>query len=130
AGLVVGQRELVQRLEKHPLHRALRIDKLSLAALEATLRMYRDGRAAQVPAVRMLHEDAATLAPRAARLVSLLAERGVRAQRLPVTSMVGGGALPLASPPSIGVVIDRDARGLHERLRRSDPAVVARIEDD
>ncbi len=129
AGLVVGRRELVQRMERHPLNRALRVDKLTVAALEATLRMYRDGRAAEVPAVRMLTEQAATLQVRAERLRDLLARSGVRAQVVPVTSQVGGGALPQAAPPSFAVAIDGPSETLHESLRRGDPAVVARIHE-
>jgi len=128
AGLVVGQRELIGRLERHPLIRALRIDKLSLAALEATLRMYRDGRAAQVPAIRMLTEAVGTVEARAQRLRDGLRARGVPCEVVPVESQVGGGAMPLAAPPSAAVAIGGEAALLHERLRRGDPAVVARIE--
>lgn len=130
AGLVVGRRELLQRLERHPLNRALRVDKLTVAALEATLRMYRDGRGDEVPAVRMLGEQAAALELRAARLRDLLAPLGVRSAVVRVTSQVGGGALPQAEPPSAAVAIEGPAERLHERLRRGEPAVVARIHDD
>ena len=128
AGLVVGQRDLVGRLERHPLNRALRIDKLGLAALEATLRMYRDGRGSQVPAVRMLHEDAASVTARACRIRDALGARGIPSEIVPVRSQVGGGAMPLAAPPSAAVAVEGDAEELHRRLRRGSPAVVARIE--
>ncbi|WP_373045450.1 L-seryl-tRNA(Sec) selenium transferase [Vulgatibacter sp.] len=129
AGLVVGRRELVERLERHPLNRALRIDKLTVAALEATLRMYRDGRAGEVPALRMLHASPESLRARAERLRSLLAERGVDAELVATSSQVGGGALPLAAPPSVALALAGPMEELHERLRRGEPAVVARIHE-
>lgn len=130
AGLIVGRRELVEKMERHPLNRALRVDKMTVAALEATLRMVRDGREGEIPTVAMLGAERAALENRAVRLRELLAGRGVEAQVIPCTSQVGGGSLPTAAPPSFAVAVRGDARALHENLRRGDPAVVARIHED
>ncbi len=132
AGIVVGRRELVARLARHPLMRALRVDKLAVAALEATLELYRDGLAdAQVPARAMLLEPAGALEARAARLNAALAEEGVRGRVVATTGQVGGGSMPLAAPGSFGVAIEGvPATRLHERLRAGEPPVVARVADD
>src|SRR5204862_7877553 len=103
AGVVVGRADLIERLRRHPLHRALRIDKLGLAALEGTLLLYLDpGRAVrEVPVLRMLLEDVAPVRGRAERLAA--AVRGDGGQTL---ARVGGGALPLAELPSFACAVD------------------------
>ena len=103
AGIVVGSRELIDKLRRHPLHRALRIDKLSLAALEGTLQLYLEPARAlrEVPVLRMLHEDAAAVQARAERLAS--ATGGDVEETV---ARVGGGALPLAELPSFACAIE------------------------
>ena len=132
AGLIVGKRAIISRLEKHPLNRALRIDKLTVAALEATLELYRDGLdAEQVPARAMLTAKTELLEARARRLAALLGGLGVKHRVVAVTGRVGGGSMPLAEPPSWAVAIEGVAAApLHERLRAGEPPVVARIADD
>jgi L-seryl-tRNA(Ser) seleniumtransferase len=130
AGIIVGRRDLVERIRSHPLNRALRIDKLTVAALEATLRLHRDGRAAELPALAALAVPLAALQERAARLAALCAARGVDARPVETTSRVGGGALPSAAPASFAVALAGEAEALHARLRRGDPPVMGRIEDD
>jgi L-seryl-tRNA(Ser) seleniumtransferase len=120
AGIVVGRAELVERLRRHPLQRALRIDKLSLAALEGTLRLYLDA-PGRIPVLRMLREDAALVRARAERLASLVG--GVVEETV---ARVGGGALPLAELPSFACALEDS---LAEPLRLGEPPVVGIIRD-
>jgi L-seryl-tRNA(Ser) seleniumtransferase len=123
AGIVLGRVELVERLRRHPLHRALRIDKLSLAALEGTLLLYLEpGRALrEVPVLRMLHEDPASVRARAELLASAL---GGEVEE--TVARVGGGALPLAELPSFACAL---AESFAEPLRLGDPPVVGIVRD-
>jgi len=136
AGIIVGRREVVARLRAHPLMRALRPDKLTLAALEATLELYRDGLAReQLPALAMLGAPASLLRRRALRLLALLRREGVGEAELAlaeVTSKVGGGALPLAEPASSAVALTHPRAGadaIEARLRLGEPAVLAHIDE-
>jgi L-seryl-tRNA(Ser) seleniumtransferase len=123
AGLIVGSAEAVDAARRHPLARALRIDKLSLAALEATLRLYLDpSRArAEIPVLRMLDEDPE---PRARRLADAVGGELVQS-----VAKVGGGALPLLELPGPVVAIAGEPDSLAARLRAGDPPLVGRIED-
>jgi L-seryl-tRNA(Ser) seleniumtransferase len=123
AGIVVGEREAVAACRRHPLARALRIDVLSLAALEATLAVYRDPERAvrELPVLRMLTEDPSA---RAARLAERTGGTVVRA-----TARVGGGALPLLELPGPAVALDGDAEAVAAALRAADPPVVGRISE-
>lgn len=128
AGLMVGRQEAVAAARRHPLARALRIDKLSLAALEATLRLYRDPERAlrEIPVLTMLTADEHTLASRAGRLAAAIGERA-RVTR--AAAKAGGGALPLLELEGPVVSIDADPEGLAQALRRADPPVIGRISD-
>lgn len=130
AGIIVGRRDALAKLKKHPLNRALRIDKLTIAALEATLELYRDGvEEQQVPTRAMLSAPIETLKARAENLSSLLGEIPHRV--VETESRVGGGSMPLANPRSFAVaVMNRSAVQLQEQLRAGAPPVVARIVDD
>jgi L-seryl-tRNA(Ser) seleniumtransferase len=134
AGIVAGRAEAVARVRKHPLMRALRPDKMTLAALEATLGLYRAGTAAaRVPAVRMLALTAEALRARAEAFLGELAGARVTARVVEVISAVGGGALPSSEPPSWAIALsapDRSAEQLEAALRLGDPPVVGRIEED
>ena len=132
AGILVGRRDLIDRMRKHPLHRALRIDKFTAAALEMTLRLYRDGRESEIPAVAMLAQGDGELKRRAESLRQALASRGVTAELLATSGQVGGGALPLAEPPSWAVALAPadGPQDLSSRLRRGDLVVAARIADE
>lgn len=134
AGVIVGKTAAVQALKRHPLARALRVDKLCLAALEATLELYRDGASAEVPVRRMLSQPRAMLRARAESLKLSLMSLGVRSEVVATVGQVGGGSMPLAEPPSYACSLRSDAPGTAERLRlalvRQSPAVVARISDD
>jgi L-seryl-tRNA(Ser) seleniumtransferase len=137
AGIVVGRRELVGRLKRNPWNRALRIDKFTIAGLEATLYAYEAGTAqVTVPTLRMLTEPAASIRRRAQRVLRQLspdrrARLGVSVE--PDISQVGGGALPTVELPTFVVAIGTQAvpaQGLDARLRAGDPPVIGRIRND
>jgi L-seryl-tRNA(Ser) seleniumtransferase len=138
AGIIVGKQTVIERIRQNPITRALRIDKLTLAALESTLRLYRDEEraVAEIPTLRMLTETETAIAARAAVLADALA--GLSDSRLAVDlvclpSKAGGGALPLLELPSRCLRIRVDglsANALELRLRGGDPPIIGRIEDD
>jgi len=120
AGIVVGRAELVEKLGRHPLQRALRADKLTLAALEGTLTLYLDA-LDKIPVLRMLREDADSVRARAARLATL-----VEGDVEETVARVGGGALPLAEIPSFACAIEES---LGAALRSGEPPVVGIVRD-
>ncbi len=134
AGLVVGRAEILERVRRHPLMRALRVDKLTYAALEATLLDYAAGRAAQeVPVLRMLLAPIEAIAERAAALAARLRDAGIEASIVDSASAIGGGSAPGQQLPTRAVALPpaaASAAAVERRLRLGDPAVVARIEDD
>jgi L-seryl-tRNA(Ser) seleniumtransferase len=137
AGIVVGRRELVARLKKNPWNRALRIDKLTLAALEATLYAYDAGRALEtIPTLRMLTEPLADVRRRARRLLTRIPEdirRRLAATVVEDEAQVGGGALPTVELPTAAVALGAmpaGARAVDEALRRGDPPIIGRITND
>jgi L-seryl-tRNA(Ser) seleniumtransferase len=128
AGLILGREEVVERLRRHPFYRALRVDKVTLAALEATLGDHIVGRPTPVSAA--LDEPPASVRIRAERLRGLLADAGVAARVVEVPAVVGGGSLPGAVLPSLAVRLDRPEVDRFSRaLRLGVPAVVARVQD-
>jgi len=120
AGIVVGRADLVERLRRHPLQRALRADKLTLAALEGTLRLYLDA-PERIPVVRMLRQSTDDVRSRAERLAE--ATGGVVEETI---GRVGGGALPLAELPSFACALDES---LAAPLRASEPPVLGIVRD-
>ena len=133
AGLVLGRRELVARMRSNPLCRALRVDKVTLAGLEATLRLYRDPPRAlrEIPTLRMLSTAPAELEARARGVASALAEGGVTCDVVSTEGAVGGGTFPGATLPSRAVALSTaDAAGLAAALRAGEPPVVGRIVED
>jgi L-seryl-tRNA(Ser) seleniumtransferase len=133
AGLVLGRKEIVARMRSNPLCRALRVDKVTLAGLEATLRLYRDPAHAiqEIPTLRMLAARPDTLEPRARRVASALQEAGVACGVVDAASAVGGGTFPGVELPSCAVELPGvGATGLARALRAGDPPVVGRIVDD
>ncbi len=137
AGIVVGTRAIVARLKKNPWNRALRIDKFTIAALEATLIAYEAGVAREtVPTLRLLTESLRGVMARARRVqrglgaevVARLAARVVEDR-----AQVGGGALPTVELPTAGLALgatDAAARALDAALRAGDPPVIGRLADD
>jgi len=120
AGIVAGRADLVERLRRHPLQRALRADKLTLAALEGTLLLYLDA-PERIPVLRMLRQEAPAVRARAERLASLT---GGTVEE--TVGRVGGGALPLAELPSLACAVDEE---LAAPLRLGEPPVVGVVRD-
>ncbi len=138
AGVAVGLTAVIEAMRRHPLARALRIDKLDLAALDAVLRLYLDPARAvrEIPTLRALSDPLDAVRGRARRLRDLLVRAGVPGERLELVETVaraGAGALPVTEVPSVAVAAavpagEADARaGL---LRRGEPAVVCRVQED
>ena len=120
AGIVLGRADLVEKLRRHPLQRALRIDKLSLAALEGTLLLHLEA-PEKIPVLRTLAQDAATIRGRAERLATAT---GGEVEE--TVGLVGGGALPLAELPSFACALEES---LAEPLRAGEPPVVGVVRD-
>jgi L-seryl-tRNA(Ser) seleniumtransferase len=123
AGIVLGSTHLVERLRRHPLQRALRADKLTLAALEGTLALALDPARArtEIPVLRLLDEPAETVRARAERLARL-----VGGDVEETVARVGGGALPLAQLPSFACAVEEE---LAAKLRAGEPPVIALVRD-
>jgi len=120
AGIVAGRADLVERLRRHPLQRALRVDKLTLAALEGTLLLHLDA-PGRIPVLRMLAEDAPAVRARAERLAALT---GGTVEE--TVARVGGGALPLSELPSFACALDQS---LAAPLRAGEPPVIGIVRD-
>jgi L-seryl-tRNA(Ser) seleniumtransferase len=137
AGIVVGTRAVVSRLKRNPWNRALRVDKLTLAALEATLYAFEAGVAREtIPTLRMLTEPVADVLRRARRVLRAVPPEPRERLALRIDehrSQVGGGALPTVELPSAGLTLGRDgadARRLDETLRQGEPPVIGRLADE
>jgi L-seryl-tRNA(Ser) seleniumtransferase len=134
AGILAGKREPLERIRKNPLFRALRVDKLTIAILEATVALYLRDELEAIPALRMIHLTREELAPRAARLAEKIATgQGVSADIEDGESVIGGGSTPGQSLPTKLVVVTHarhSAQDLEALLRRNSPPVIARIEHD
>jgi len=137
AGMIVGRRDLIDRIRKNPLHRAMRIDKLTLAGLEATLRLYLEGERgwSRIPTLRMIAEPVDSVRRRARRALRRLspgARALWRAAVVPSTCQVGGGALPVEPLSSAALALggaDLPAHRLEEALRRAPRAVIGRLQE-
>jgi L-seryl-tRNA(Ser) seleniumtransferase len=139
AGILAGRRDAIDRIRRHPLMRALRVDKLTYAALEATLEEHAIGRGREdVPVPRMLHMTADEIGRRAEALAAALTGRGWVARVIDGMSTVGGGSAPGAELPTRLVEISASREGgsgttadqIEQHLRALDPPVIARIVDD
>jgi L-seryl-tRNA(Ser) seleniumtransferase len=132
AGILVGAKTPIERMRKHPLTRALRVDKTTLAGLQATLLHYlRDDAKEAVPVWRLLALPLKDIARRANRWVTAMEEAGIKAHVVEGTSAAGGGSLPGETVPTrlVALAVDSPDR-LAARLRANEPAVIARIEND
>jgi L-seryl-tRNA(Ser) seleniumtransferase len=133
AGLIVGKRSIIERLRKHPLYRALRSDKLRLAALEATLLAHqRDNAAGEVPVMQMLSLTATEIEERAKAVVEQLTSTDLQLALESGESAIGGGAAPTSTIPSVLIALthpQKSASELELQLRRSSPPVIARVSD-
>ena len=134
AGLIVGRKEIVDRLRKHPMYRALRCDKVTLAALAATLQMHRRDAVAEIPVLRMLSESSAVIEMRAKNFIARFAEhssgKSFELSTVSGTSAIGGGAAPEVQPPTTLVALKHQsmtADELERKLRFASTPVIARI---
>jgi len=135
AGIIIGKQKYIGRIKSHPLTRALRIDKLTLAALEATLRLYLDPEKAlrQVPVLAMLSMDLKVLEEKARRLLTMLSERGKGAFHIGMEQtrgQVGGGSVPGQQFPSWAVTVEPltlSVDALENRLRNWEVPIIGRI---
>lgn len=135
AGIIAGRAELIQRLKAHPLTRALRLDKVAIAGLSATLLHYRLGQAErEIPVWRMIGAPLEALETRARRWARRLRRHGVDATTQSDRSAIGGGSLPGVTLPTVAVAIAPDGStsvdALAAALRRADPPLVGRISGD
>ena len=130
AGIVLGHSEAITKMSRHPLARAVRVDKLTLAALEATLSQRLTGHADDIPIERMLHAPVEDVRRRAAMWSVKLAERGVETRLVESSSAVGGGSLPEHALPTVLLAVIGPASRLVAALRRGAPPVIARVEND
>ena len=135
AGIIAGRSEVIEQLRKHPLYRALRIDKITNAALEATLESYRRGAATrEIPVLKMLSMSGAELKSRAQDLVKRLkGKTGLAADVVAGSSVVGGGAAPDVHSATTLITLIHDkmpADQLMLKLRQGTPPVIGRIEND
>jgi L-seryl-tRNA(Ser) seleniumtransferase len=131
AGCIVGRADLIARLRKHPLARAVRIDKLQAAAIEATMALYATGAHEDVPVHRMIHEPLDAVAKRAHTLAEAIGGDLEHAHVVHCSSVVGGGSVPGQALDSWGVKIGcPDATAFTARLRSGSPSVFCRTNDD
>jgi len=138
AGIILGKRDIIERIKKNPMNRAMRIDKFTLAGLESILRLYLDERTAvaKIPTLAMIAEPVDKVKRRAARLAKKIRRDLADACAVKVTetiSRVGGGAMPEQNLPSMGVVlspVSMTVSRLETLLRRLDVPVIGRIEED
>jgi L-seryl-tRNA(Ser) seleniumtransferase len=132
SGLVVGHQSMVRKLRRNPLYRALRVDKLTIAALEATLLAYLSGQTESIPVAQMLTMDAGTIRTRCERWAAAFNTGPVHASVIPTESVVGGGTTPGATLPSFAVVLQHASMGagaLAALLRYLHPPVIGRIHE-
>ena len=135
AGIIAGKSQYIARMKKHPLLRAVRIDKLSLAALEGTLMEYISGDPARdIPVLSMLNSDVVILEQQAKQLRDQITEQStINAEVIALTSLAGGGALPAAVLQGYGVAVyskNMSAESLEKYLRQQSTPIIARIQDD
>jgi L-seryl-tRNA(Ser) seleniumtransferase len=130
--LISGREDVVQKMRRNSLFRALRVDKLTYAALEATLLAYIKGDYDAIPALRMMQLSKAEIGERAENLVSEINSSQTEAELVDGESLIGGGSAPSSVLPTRLVALTAknvSANELAARLRRSDPPVIARVED-
>jgi L-seryl-tRNA(Ser) seleniumtransferase len=138
AGVILGRRDLVEAIKKNQLNRALRIDKLTLLAMEETLNIYRDERVAlkEIPTLRMISQPYDSLRKKARRLMRMIGKTDAAAFEVDLTkggSKVGGGALPLLELPTALLRLIPKGLSAHfmdEWLKSYEPPIIVRIEQD
>ena len=129
AGIIIGKKEYVDKMKLHPLTRAMRVDKMTLAALEATLRSYENGLWKEIPTLGMLAATAEELKEKAGILAHQLRQAGVEAQVVATEGQVGGGSVPTQTVASWAVALDGRVEQLEQALRLGEHTIVGRIHD-
>lgn len=131
AGILLGRRPAIERIRTNPLTRALRVDKLTLAALEATLALYRDPERAfrEIPTLAMISLDVGELRARARSIANRLSSQRIGCEVVQTDASVGGGSFPTARIPSVAVALSGNPEHVDVRLRAAEPPVVSRILD-
>ena len=134
AGIILGRKDLVERMKKNPMFRTLRVDKLTLAGLEMTLKIYMEGRIEDIPVIRMITEKEETLLKRSRRLRRLLRQvKGLQVEVIRDVTKPGGGSLPDLEIPTYCVGIRHEEITVDElakRLREGEPPVIGKIRRD
>ena len=129
AGIILGKKQYLDILKKHPLNRAMRVDKMTLAALEATLRSYEACAEADIPVIAMLSVKPEALKPKADNLAMLLTASGISCEVIPTEGRVGGGSVPNHELPSYAVAFGGDVTVLEETLRKGIRPIIGRIHE-
>lgn len=136
-GIIVGKKKYIEKMKKHPLARALRVDKMTFAAMEETLKKYRDAEKAMrdIPILHMITEPADSMERRANKLAEAIAAKNnrVHPEVIPVQDQIGGGSAPMVYLPGFGVAVSSDdisTPSMEKQLRENDMPIVARIHDD
>ena len=129
AGIILGKKSYLDILKKHPLNRAMRVDKMTLAALEATLQSYDQGCEEEIPVIGMLAAKPDALREKAETLASMLRTAGIEAEILPTEGRVGGGSVPGHALPSYAVAFCGNVKELEEKLRLGLQPIIGRIHE-
>ncbi|WP_372714326.1 L-seryl-tRNA(Sec) selenium transferase [Ilyobacter sp.] len=132
AGIIVGKKEYIDRLKKNQLLRALRVSKMTLAALEPTLRYYLDEREAvkEIPTLKMILEDPVKSRERSEKLLELLQKNGVKVSLVDTEAAIGGGSMPGETIKSYGVAIDGNPLELEREFRLGIPHIIGMIRNN
>ncbi len=130
AGIILGKKKYLDILKQHPLNRAMRVDKMTLAALEATLQSYEAGTEAEIPVIGMMAASPDALKEKARLLLAALEEAGIPAQLAETAGQVGGGSVPNQDLPSFAVAFDGNAVALEQKLRLGLHPIIGLIRSD
>ena len=134
AGIILGKRDLIDRIKKNPMARALRVDKLTLAGLLHTLTLYTEGRYEDIPVISMITASEGKLKKRAGRIRRRLkGVEGIKAEIVKDLSRPGGGSLPEVSLPTYCLLVECEGmspEGIARALREADPPVIGRVRKD
>lgn len=134
AGFILGKAALIEKISRNPLMRALRVDKMTLAALEASLRLYLNEEEAieKIPTLRMILENPDSIRKRATKILRAFKKQGINAEMKEDISMPGGGSLPEFGVKTYAVAVKPpdSAQSFVKKLRQTQPPVIARVRDD
>ena len=130
AGIILGKKKYLDILKQHPLNRAMRVDKMTLAALEATLQSYEAGTEEEIPVIGMMAASPDALKEKARLLLAALEEAGIPAQLAETAGQVGGGSVPNQDLPSFAVAFDGNVVALEQKLRLGLHPIIGLIRSD